>query len=139
MRALKDDMGLTNLRQLEHESLTEYIHRALHYDKDRSVVDLYLIKLICKGIQERIQNLYDRLRKAVTAEMTVNMRKNNNTSAVEGTIHKAISSLENTMSERLANHFQSVAAITTPPQNKQEITYSSRAFNNKKKNALTLL
>ncbi|VDH89519.1 protein SFI1 [Mytilus galloprovincialis] len=73
-------------------------------------------------------SMNDLLTKAVTAEMTVNMKKTNN-SSVEETIHKAISSLENSMSERLANHFQSVAAITTPPQNnKQEINNSS-AYN----------
>ncbi|VDI17401.1 Hypothetical predicted protein [Mytilus galloprovincialis] len=137
-RALEeDDVGLTNLRQLENESVTEYIHRALSYNKDKSVVDKYLIKLTYRGMKEHIQQIVvpqnpismnDLLTKAVTAEMTVNMKKTNNTS-VEETIHKAISSLENSMSERLANHFQSVAAITTPPQNnKQEINNSS-AYN----------
>ncbi|XP_071121641.1 uncharacterized protein [Mytilus edulis] len=134
----EDDVGLTNLRQLEHESVTEYIHRALGYNKDRSVIDKYLIKLTYRGMKEQIQQIVipqnptsmtDLLKKAVTAEMTVNMRKTNNTS-VEDTIHKAISSLENSMTERLANHFQSVAAISTPPQNKQQIDNSTSAYNN---------
>ncbi|CAG2257568.1 unnamed protein product [Mytilus edulis] len=68
-------------------------------------------------------------KKAVTAEMTVNMRKTNNAS-VEDTIHKAISSLENTMTDRLANHFQSVAAISTPSRNKQQTDNSTSAYNN---------
>ncbi|CAC5405963.1 unnamed protein product [Mytilus coruscus] len=37
----EDDVGLTNLRQSEHESVTENIHRALSYNKDRSVADKY--------------------------------------------------------------------------------------------------
>ncbi|VDI54595.1 Hypothetical predicted protein [Mytilus galloprovincialis] len=101
LRQLEDDgVGLTNLRQLEHEYVTEYIHRALGYNKDKSVIDKYLIKLTYRGMKEQIQKIVvpqnptsmtDLLKKkAVTAEMTVNMRKTNNAS-VEDTIHKAIS------------------------------------------------
>ncbi|CAG2230216.1 unnamed protein product [Mytilus edulis] len=53
----EDDVGLTNLRQLEHESVTEYIHRALGYNKDRSVIDKYLIKLTYRGMKEQIQQI----------------------------------------------------------------------------------
>ena len=121
----QEDIGLTNLKQQENESVDNYIHRALSYNKTNSVSEEFLVKLTYRGLKPGIQHIVvpqnptsmaDLLGKAITAEMTVNMVQPQTTN-VESTIFKAVASIEDKIMDKITQRLDSIASLSSTHQN----------------------
>ena len=113
----QDDLGLTNLRQLHDETVNQYIHRALGYNKNKSCSEEFLVKLTYMGLKPAIQQIVvpqnptgmnDLLTKAQTAEMTINLPGKQETS-IEASIIKSVSSLEDRVVDKLSGKLETLS------------------------------
>lgn len=130
------NVSLTDLRKGPTEPVTDYIHRATQYNKDKSVTEDFLVTLTLRGMQKEIDHIVmpqlpktmeELRRQGAIAEMTISVTNPTDgglNAAIVQNVEKVVASAETRLMADISERFTaSVSAIQDTFQQKvdQEI------------------